>query len=410
MAYSPIFGTPTVQPGFLGLDPSQRRVRGIGDTLTQLGIGLMGQGPSLTPQGGPLQGLAAGLQGANQMANQRLQQDSQAQQNTIQAGEYGMEKQKFDTAQQMTQMRQAALEKAVIGLPPDQQAAARADPEAFWKAYSEYTFMKPKFRAGDTRDIQQGAQSVTQEYQPDGSWKELGRGPKFAGPNQSIVNMPPVEGAFAKAFGGAEGDAAGKLANEVGPTSQQQIQNMQALQQAFGDLQSAGGDTGALANLQTRATQISQALGIDPSKLGLPTNAGPAETIKAISNQLALQMRNPGAGTGMPGSMSDADREYLSQTVANLGDTPQGFQAKVGMAQKAAERQLQMATLWNSGKYEQTQAGFRKFKQDWVAYVNANPLFGQADRKKYNSSVVIGQPSQPTTATHDQLNPADGWQ
>src|SRR5689334_834704 len=64
---SPIFGTPQAPQGLLGLDRRKKQqLQAVADTLTQLGIGLMGQGPSTTPQS-PLQGLAAGLQGASQM-------------------------------------------------------------------------------------------------------------------------------------------------------------------------------------------------------------------------------------------------------------------------------------------------------------------------------------------------------
>ena len=39
---------------------------------------------------------------------------------------------------------------------------------------------------GETRNIQVGAESVTQEKKPDGSWVEIGRGPKFA---RQVINV-----------------------------------------------------------------------------------------------------------------------------------------------------------------------------------------------------------------------------
>ena len=135
---SPIFGRPMAPQGLLGLSPDitkdrrrKQQIQGIADTLTQLGIGLMGQGPSTTPQS-PLQGLAQGLQGANQMMGQRQDQNMQQDRLDMAQAQFGMQAQQFQAEQQrqakqdaFEQARQAQLEKLIAGLTPAQQAAAQ---------------------------------------------------------------------------------------------------------------------------------------------------------------------------------------------------------------------------------------------------------------------------------------------
>lgn len=173
--YSPIFRTPT---GLLGLNPQQKRTRAIGDTLTALGIGLMGQGPTTTPQS-PLQGFSLGLQGANQLADQRAQQDSQAQRDAIQAQQFGMQQQQFDLEQQMARAKGEALEKAIANLPQDQQDAARADPDTFWKAYSDHLFSK-KDTTPKLQTFRRGNQDVTGYFDDSGKFVEMSSGAAFA--------------------------------------------------------------------------------------------------------------------------------------------------------------------------------------------------------------------------------------
>lgn len=414
MPVSPIFGTPQAPQGFLGLSPQiapsdlrkKRGVQMIGDTLTQLGIGLMGQGPSTTPQN-PLQGLAQGLQGANAMAGQRVQEANEERRMQMAEGQFGMQQQEFGLKQQEMEFEQARrqkLEELIKTLPPDLQDAARADPDSFWKAYAESKFPKeqgPMSSIAKARADLQAGRMTQQEYDAFVAKENYIRPP-----DQTTVNLPRTEDAFAKSYGGAEGDAAAKLANEVGTSAQAQLEQLDALKQAVADLQAAGGDTGAFAPLKQRATQIAQGLGLDPTTFGLPENAGPGEVINSIANRLAMQARNPSGGAGMPGAMSDADRQFLSQTVPNIDNSPQGMAAKIEISSRVAQRQAEMSYLWNSGKYPQTQEGFRQFKQDWAAYTKAHPLFSADERKQFNRQTTIGTPApvgDPKSMSNEDL-------
>lgn len=178
---SPIFGTPQVQPGMLGLNPASRRqqqTQGIGDLLTSLGIGLMGQGPSTTPQS-PLQGLSQGLAMNGQMQQQRQAQQSNDLRDQIAQGQYGMEQQKFSADQQFQQARQDQLEKLIQGLPADQQTAARADPDTFFKAYAEHLFQKTGEFKPNIQTIQKGGNKESGYFDQNNNWVSLGSGPAW---------------------------------------------------------------------------------------------------------------------------------------------------------------------------------------------------------------------------------------
>src|SRR5690606_24894854 len=73
--------------------------------------------------------------------------------------------------------------------------------------------------------------------------------------------------------------------------------------------------TGAGANLVLQAKRMAKAMGFDVGGLSGP------EAINAISNQFALELRNPSGGAGMPGALSDKDREFLQQSVPGLERT-----------------------------------------------------------------------------------------
>lgn len=82
------------------------------------------------------------------------------------------------------------------------------------------------------------------------------------------------------------------------------------------------------------------------SVLGIDVSGVAAEdAIKAISNKFALEMRNTADGNGMPGAMSDKDREFLKQMVPGLENTPGGNQLIMGYMRKVAERQVEAETL-----------------------------------------------------------------
>lgn len=355
------------------------------------GQALMQQGASTAPVRSPLEGLAraltAGVGGYTQSkVRDRYQAQDESYQKGLAAALQGGDVLGALSASDDPTLKQMGLQAQI------QRAMQPGEKDTLVKVYDPQTkterYVKQSQAAGmqsegpqmpkvgDTRKYRAGPNEITEQW--DGSqWAQLGQGPAFAPPNQVNVNTK-TESAFGQAFGKGEGEAASALANDVGNAASSQLQQLDAMKQAVSELQAAGQNPGALAGLQTKATQLMQGLNLDPKALGLPANAGPAELISAISNKLALEARNPAGGAGMPGAMSDADRNFLAQTVPNLGDTPQGMAMKIDVAQKVAQRKSEMSAAWNSYP-DQSQDGWSKFKQDWKKHTDTNPLFSASN-------------------------------
>jgi hypothetical protein len=124
--------------------------------------------------------------------------------------------------------------------------------------------------------------------------------------------------------------------------------------------------------------QFAKSLGlnVDPK---LPNK----EASIALTNELALAMRNPENGEGMPGNFSDADREFVVKSVPNLMQTAQGRRQLIDMQIKLLQRQADVAAMARQWVFRHgrpdavnpvTGKNFYDNLQDWSA---RNPLFAQ---------------------------------
>lgn len=106
---------------------------------------------------------------------------------------------------------------------------------------------------------------------------------------------------------------------------------------------------------------------------GDPNAAASMETFRALSNKAVLDTMGGSLGTGF----SNADRDFVVGQVANLGNTPEGNRALIGIRRKVAQRTQDIAKLArdyaakNGGRID---AGFDQTLSDFAA---KNPLFTQ---------------------------------
>lgn len=99
--------------------------------------------------------------------------------------------------------------------------------------------------------------------------------------------------------------------------------------------------TGKLEPLKAEVSKLANGMGIkvDTDKLGFQ------EALESMSNQFALTLRNPSGGAGMPGALSDKDREFLVSMVPSLAKTPQGNQIVLEAFKRTAQRKAEVAQL-----------------------------------------------------------------
>jgi hypothetical protein len=176
-----------------------------------------------------------------------------------------------------------------------------------------------------------------------------------------------------------------------------QDENAKAIAAQYQAIQSAGMKApGAIAKYQQLDSLLANhdggklsPLGVDIAKyansLGfkIDKNLPNKEAARALSNELALQLRDPSSGAGMPGSLSDSERQYLVDSVPNLSQSAQGRHQMVQMAIALQQRNsdvAQMARKWQQryGRLDainpNTGKSFFDNLQDWSS---ANPLFPQ---------------------------------
>jgi hypothetical protein len=121
------------------------------------------------------------------------------------------------------------------------------------------------------------------------------------------------------------------------------------------------------AGLELAKAFNSAGLKIDPR---LPNK----EAAEAMANEVALELRSPAAGAGMPGAMSDQDREFLKSMVPQMAQTAEGRTSIINSRVKVMERENQVANMARQyrQKYGKLDENFFSQLQEWS---NRNHIF-----------------------------------
>ena len=181
------------------------------------------------------------------------------------------------------------------------------------------------------------------------------------------------DGAAAKKIGEMEGDMYGNM-QKAAMNAQVKIGKLNRLESALKEA-----PQGALGPQTQRLREVAESLGVK----GLTGDAAPGQIARSISQEIALQLRDPSSGAGMPGAMSDADRQFLQQMVPGLANTPEGNAQLVDYMKRLHKRELDVARLAREHK-NSTEGGKAKgafddgFFDKLAAWSEKNPLFPEA--------------------------------
>jgi len=121
--------------------------------------------------------------------------------------------------------------------------------------------------------------------------------------------------------------------------------------------------------------QIGVAFGADPAEINAVADG---EVVQSVSRQLALMLRDPSSGAGMPGAMSDSDRAFLVSMVPGLAMSPEGNRRLIEVAKRVAQRQIQIAEMANAyvNGNGTLDGGFQRHLAQFAA---SNPMFTMED-------------------------------
>lgn len=173
------------------------------------------------------------------------------------------------------------------------------------------------------------------------------------------------EGEEAKSVGKFFGDAYANI-QQSGFSAQSKVNRYNRLGQLLD-----GVSTGKFAGAGLEVAKAASSLGfnIDP-------NMANKEAAQALSGEIALELRNPSGGAGMPGAMSDADRQFLTNMVPGLATTPEGRTLMLETAQKLAKRDMDVARM--ARDYRKRNGSINEgFYDELARYSESNPLFQQ---------------------------------
>lgn len=119
---------------------------------------------------------------------------------------------------------------------------------------------------------------------------------------------------------------------EAGIAARNKAQNLDRLGSLLDQAYTGAGGETVLA-----AQKAAKSLGFD---IG---NPAPGEAGAALANEMALQLRSPAGGAGMPGAMSDQDREFLKSMTPGLGTTKPGRELMVETMKRLTNRDQEIA-------------------------------------------------------------------
>lgn len=157
---------------------------------------------------------------------------------------------------------------------------------------------------------------------------------------------------------------------------------------AYNDIQTAGLSAGSKLARYQRMSQLLD--GVNTGKftpagtelaawaqsagLNVDPKLGNKQAAVSLSNEMALALRNPSGGAGMPGALSDKDREFLMGMVPGLSTSPEGRKQMLDTATKLAKRDREVAQIART--YRQKHGHIDEgFYNDLQAFSESHPLF-----------------------------------
>lgn len=148
-------------------------------------------------------------------------------------------------------------------------------------------------------------------------------------------------------------------------TAYSNVATLDRLDQLLGQV---GNDQGKFASVKTEVRRALNSLGIEAG------DTSPAEVVQALANRFALQLRDPSSGAGMPGAMSDSDREFLRSMIANIDKSPRANQMILEVYRRMNQRTVDLERMRRdyvkqNGRLDE---GFRSQISDFAL---RNPLF-----------------------------------
>jgi hypothetical protein len=245
-------------------------------------------------------------------------------------------------------------------------------------------------RASEIEDLVSGLKRAQENGDPQTAAALQARIDKLTSPAEPLVTINNTEqGAEGKAVGGFFGDTY-KTIQTQGMGAPTQIAKLNRLDQLLDQV-----DTGKFSGTMQFFKAAAKDAGVDLEALGIRDDVAPAEAAAALANEMALDLRSTGDGGGMPGAMSDKDREFLVAMTPNLAQTAEGRKLLISARKKMLERQREVARLARDYRKNNGQLD-EGFFDELQTYSDANPLFSDDDMTTMETArlPVVSSPAE----------------
>lgn len=222
------------------------------------------------------------------------------------------------------------------------------------------------------------------------------------------MSLPPQETAFQQTVGKAYGETFAGLQNSA-LTAGSKLGKLDRLDNLLSKTYTGMGGEATQAATKTMKA-AADALGIPSDTITERVGAGEAAT--ALAGEMALMLRNPSGGAGMPGAMSDKDREFLQSMIPGIATTQEGRKLILETQRRLIKRETEVAKLardYKKSNGDRFDDGFFAVLQKWS---DEHPLFKDMsiDTKMLGGASAPIPPATPAAPTGKVLkyNPATG--
>lgn len=340
---------------FDGLDDPRKQM------LLAMGLGLLGNQSGNVGQDIGRAGLL-GMNAFNTGQARQARLAEEKQQAEMRAMQMAQLKQQQEAAQRQQQAVQQFMQSR-----PDLAQRYAVDPQGAMKAAfpERKVQFAPNGQVVDMNALQPGQDFGNQPDWMNPAYQEWALRRAKAGAPSVSVNATQ-ENAFDKEYGKALADSYGNLMKgDLSASSK--LNNLSRLE----SLLKSSGETGKLTPAILDLKQVADSLGMK----GIVKDTDNFQVAaKALSNQMALELRNPAGGAGMPGALSDKDREFLVGMTAGIDKMPNANAMIIETQKRVAKREKEVARL--ARDYRKKHGRFDEgFYQELAQFSEANPLF-----------------------------------
>lgn len=349
---------------------------------------------------------AQGISTQRQIANALLQQGmdtspvghwTQGAARVAQALLGGYKGQQAEQAAQQLQQQEEAKAQAARAEAEQRAQAEAAKPEYVWQNDAWWNKNAP----GGPLQVSQAIQKSEEIKKLNDSmlYKQDGKGGVewITPPGGAAAASDPYAATYDEQFAKDSAKKNAELGRKItsaGLDAQSQMNSLDRTEQLASDPEVYQG-TGAQFTLPIRRA-MSAIPGLNQLPYSSPEAVAKSDEFASLSNAMALMVRNPDAGLGMPGALSDKDREFLVSTVPGLSRSPGGNKLMIEAAKRVQKRKIEIADFKAQYVAENKRLDDRFFEivSKWS---QDNPMFedlatatgapaaqpGQADKPKF---------------------------